>query len=178
MSRIGKIIIGVVLIAYGVYSTNQWFYFGYIPLMMGICDKCPFGGCKDGQCEVQSSSCSDEKPNIMNFSAVAPIETKIDCCGKDDIIFIKILGTGCSNCVTLYNTVNEAVKQINGKFEVSKVEDLEEIMKYSVISTPGLVINEVVKSTGKLLSIQEVIELINGSTKYMGNDIKIKCCGN
>ena len=202
MNRIVKMVIGAALVAYGVYSGNQWFYFGFIPFMMGLCDKCPLGGCEDGACDVNSSCCNSEeeikndtsncctskhneetaccsqkKPKTMTFSSVAPIEKKDLCCSNNNVTVIKILGTGCSNCVTLYNTVNEAIKQLDRKFEVIKIEDIEEIMKYSVISTPGLVINEVVKSTGKVLNIQEVIELINGSTEELGNEIKTKCCG-
>jgi small redox-active disulfide protein 2 len=172
MNRITKVIIGAILVAYGVYSQNQWFYLGVIPLMMGICDKCPLSGCKDGNCDVNNSSSKDEKQentNVMNFSSVKP-STK-------EIITIKILGSGCSNCTTLYNTVNESIKQIDGNFEVTKVEEVEEIMKYSVISTPGLVINEEVKSTGRILNVQEVIDLIKGNKNECCTKIKTKCCG-
>ena len=188
MFRILKILIGLVLVGYGAYSGNNWFYFGIIPLMMAICDKCPLGGCKDGACEInyedkieENSCCSskkkEQKIKTMNFSSVAPSKIKTQCCNNDNVIVIKILGTGCANCITLYNTVNTAIKELNGDFEVIKVEDIQEIMHYDVINTPGLIINEVVKSSGKVLTKQEVQELINGSTKDLGNEIKTKCCG-
>ena len=200
MFRIVKIVIGATLVAYGLYSGNNWFFLGLLPLTMGICNKCPLGGCKDGACGVDgscstdnkdenSSCCSsddstccsnynkDEKSKIMSFSAVSPKQTETSCCGNNNVTVIKILGTGCANCVTLYNTVNTAIKELEGEFKVVKIEDLQEIMDYQVINTPGLVINDVVKSTGKVLNINEVIELINGSTKDLGTEIKTKCCG-
>ena len=203
MFRIVKIVIGASLVAYGLYSGNNWFFLGLLPLMMGICNKCPLGGCKDGACGVdynissccsndnkeQTSCCSsdtqcctsediNDKSKTMSFSSVAPTQTKTSCCSNDNVTVIKILGTGCANCVTLFNTVNTAINELDGEFKVIKVEELEEIMKYQVISTPGLVINEVVKSTGKVLNKQEVIEFINGSTKDLGREVKEQCCGN
>ena len=74
---------------------------------------------------------------------------------------IEILGTGCSKCVALFNNAKEAVGK-TGKFaQIEKVEDLQKIMEYGVMSTPGLVINGEVKSTGKLLSVEEIVELLN-----------------
>ena len=74
---------------------------------------------------------------------------------------IEVLGTGCAKCVTLEKVVKEAVAK-SGKFaQVEKVEDIMKIMEYQVISTPGLVIDGKVVSTGKVLSVDEVLALIN-----------------
>ncbi len=73
---------------------------------------------------------------------------------------IKILGTGCTKCETLSNNTKEAVAKTGIFAQVEKVEDLMKIMEYGVMSTPALVINEEVKSTGKVLSVDEIIELI------------------
>ena len=73
---------------------------------------------------------------------------------------IEILGTGCSKCKALEETVKKAVAQIGGFHEVKKVEDIVEIMKYGVMSTPALVIYGVVKSTGKLLNVEDIVEFI------------------
>lgn len=73
---------------------------------------------------------------------------------------IEILGTGCSKCKALEENAKVAISKIGGFHEVKKVEDLVEIMNYGVMSTPGLVVDGVVKSTGKLLSADEIIELI------------------
>ena len=74
---------------------------------------------------------------------------------------IEVLGTGCAKCVTLEKVVKEAVAK-SGKFaQIEKVDDLMKIMEYQVMSTPGLVIDGKVVSSGKVLSIDEVLALIN-----------------
>jgi small redox-active disulfide protein 2 len=74
---------------------------------------------------------------------------------------IEILGTGCAKCKALEKNVLEAIAKA-GKFaQVEKVEDLTKIMEYGVMSTPGLVIDGKVVSTGKLLTVDEVAKLIS-----------------
>ncbi|MEA1914148.1 MAG: thioredoxin family protein [Campylobacterota bacterium] len=73
---------------------------------------------------------------------------------------IEILGTGCAKCKALEEITKQAVAKIGGFHSVEKVEDIVQIMNYGVMSTPGLVVDGVVKSTGKLLNVEEVIELI------------------
>ncbi|AXK48103.1 thioredoxin family protein [Aliarcobacter trophiarum LMG 25534] len=75
---------------------------------------------------------------------------------------IEILGTGCAKCKNLEENTKKAVAKLDGFYEIEKVEDIVEIMNYNVISTPALVIDKVVKSTGKVLTIDEIIELIKG----------------
>ncbi len=75
---------------------------------------------------------------------------------------IEILGTGCKKCKDLEIVAKEAVAKIGGFHSVEKVEDIQKIMDYGVMSTPGLVIDGEVKSTGKLLSVDEVIALMKG----------------
>jgi small redox-active disulfide protein 2 len=73
---------------------------------------------------------------------------------------IEILGTGCSKCKALEEATKQAVAQ-SGKFaQIEKVEDIMKIMEYNVMSTPGLVIDGKVVSTGKLLSVAEIVDLI------------------
>ncbi len=73
---------------------------------------------------------------------------------------IEILGTGCSKCKALEEATKQAVAQ-SGKFaQIEKVEDIMKIMEYGVMSTPGLVIDGKVVSTGKLLSVPEIVDLI------------------
>lgn len=76
---------------------------------------------------------------------------------------LEILGTGCAKCKALEEVTKQAVAKVGGFHEIVKVEDIMEIMKYNVVSTPALVIDGVVKSTGKLLNIQEVIDLMQNS---------------
>lgn len=74
---------------------------------------------------------------------------------------IKILGTGCSKCKALEEATKLAITKIGGFHEVIKVDDILEIMKYQVLSTPALVVDEVVKSTGKLLSVDEIVNILS-----------------
>lgn len=73
---------------------------------------------------------------------------------------IKILGSGCANCKKLEANAREAVKAMGVTAEVTKVEDIKEIMKYGVMRTPAIVINEKVKAYGKVLSSDEIVKLI------------------
>ena len=69
---------------------------------------------------------------------------------------IKVLGPGCRNCEKLEADSKQAVKESGADATVSKVTDMAEIMRYGVLSTPGLVINGKVKSYGRLPSVKEI----------------------
>lgn len=73
---------------------------------------------------------------------------------------IKILGTGCGKCKTTYSNVLEALKQTGVEANVEKIEDIEEIMKYNVLTTPVLMIDEVMKVKGRVADINEIKELL------------------
>jgi len=73
---------------------------------------------------------------------------------------IEILGTGCTKCKALEEATKQAVAQSGIFAQIEKVEDIMKIMEYGVMSTPGLVIDGKVLSTGKLLSVNEIVELI------------------
>ena len=73
---------------------------------------------------------------------------------------IKILGTGCPNCKNLEKTVREVVSQMNINAEITKVEDITQIMSYGIMRTPGLVINEKVVLYGRVPSAKEIKEII------------------
>ena len=83
---------------------------------------------------------------------------------------IEVLGTGCSKCKALEEAVKQAVSKIGGFHEVKKVEDIVEIMNYGVMSTPALVVDGVVKSTGKVLSVDELLTPFNHPIKNSLND--------
>ncbi len=76
---------------------------------------------------------------------------------------IEILGTGCAKCKALEEVTKQAVAQLGGFHQVVKVDDIMEIMKYNVVSTPALVVDGIVKSTGKLLSETEVLEMLKAN---------------
>lgn len=69
---------------------------------------------------------------------------------------IEILGTGCAKCKKLYENTLEAVKLSGKEAEVTKVEDIKDIVAYGVMSTPAIVIDGEVKISGKLVSPAEI----------------------
>jgi len=73
---------------------------------------------------------------------------------------IKILGTGCPKCRKLEENTIVALKQSGIEAEIHKVTDVDEIMKHGVMMTPALVVNEEVKSFGKVLSIEKIKEYL------------------
>jgi len=73
---------------------------------------------------------------------------------------IKILGTGCPKCKTLENLVRKVVNENNIDSNVSKVDDIMQIMNYGIISTPALVIDEKVVIKGRIPSEKEIKELL------------------
>jgi len=174
-NRIVRIVVGLALIGYGVYSGNAWFYLGVIPLITGIINWCPLE-MKMGTCDPASGCCASPTKGKEESACCAPMKevdsktiqsfsTTEKPTIAEGVTQILILGTGCAKCITLKNTVDEAIKTLDGDFEVEKVEDIEKIMSYGVVSTPGLVINGEVKSTGKALSLNEVVKLIEEAKK-------------
>ena len=77
---------------------------------------------------------------------------------------IKILGTGCPKCKKLEANAREAVKQAHVSAEVEKVTNLNDIMQYGVMMTPGLVVDNEVKASGKVLSVDQIKSLIRESS--------------
>ncbi len=73
---------------------------------------------------------------------------------------IKILGTGCPNCKTLEKRVRKVVENNNVEAKITKVEDIADIMRYNIMSTPGLVVDEKVISKGRVPSEKEIIKLL------------------
>lgn len=73
---------------------------------------------------------------------------------------IKVLGPGCPKCKTTYSNVLEALKQSNIEANVVKVEDIEEMMNYNVLTTPVLMIEEQIKIKGRVAQVNEIIELL------------------
>ncbi len=76
------------------------------------------------------------------------------------IINIKVLGTGCPKCRALEKAIREVVEENNYKAEIEKVDDIVKIMNYGILATPGMAINEKVVASGRLLSKEEIKNLI------------------
>lgn len=73
---------------------------------------------------------------------------------------IKVLGTGCSKCKMTVANAAEAVKQAGIDATIVKVEDIQAIMEYNVLSTPALVVDEEVKIKGRVASVEEIKSLL------------------
>ncbi len=73
---------------------------------------------------------------------------------------IKILGTGCQKCKKTVAIVTQVVSENNIDATIEKVEDIVEIMKYNVMSTPAVVINEEVVLKGRVPSSAELLDLL------------------
>jgi len=73
---------------------------------------------------------------------------------------IKILGTGCPKCKTLEKLTREVVEQNGIDASVSKVEDIVEIMKYGVMTTPALVVDGKVEIKGRVPSSDEIKKVL------------------
>ena len=73
---------------------------------------------------------------------------------------IQILGPGCPKCEKLAEESEKAARELGLDFEIVKVTDLKEIMKYGVLTTPGLAVDGKVKAVGKVLDAQKIKEFL------------------
>ncbi len=73
---------------------------------------------------------------------------------------IKVLGPGCKKCQTAYNNAMEAVRQVDVEADVIKIDDIEEMIKYNVLATPVLIIDEEEKVAGRVPQVKEIKELL------------------
>ncbi len=77
------------------------------------------------------------------------------------MVKIQILGTGCPKCKKLTENAEKAAHELEGDYEIIKVTDINEIMKFGLMMTPGLAVNNEVKSMGKVLSPEEIKKIIS-----------------
>ncbi|GEJ57139.1 thioredoxin family protein [Anaeromyxobacter diazotrophicus] len=75
-------------------------------------------------------------------------------------MLIQVLGTGCAKCKALTANAEAAARAAGVDARVEKVEDLREIMKFKVMSTPALVLDGQVRSTGKVLTVEAIRQLL------------------
>lgn len=73
---------------------------------------------------------------------------------------IKILGTGCPKCKQTEAIVRKSLDELGIEANVQKVEDIEKILEYNILSTPAVVLDEVVRIKGRVPSVSEVRELL------------------
>ena len=77
------------------------------------------------------------------------------------MVKIQILGTGCPKCKKLTENAEKAARELDGDYEIIKVTDINEIMKFGIMMTPGLAVNDDVKSVGKVLSPDEIKKILS-----------------
>jgi small redox-active disulfide protein 2 len=79
---------------------------------------------------------------------------------KGTIVIIKVLGSGCANCVNLEKATRQAIADLGIDATIEKVTDYPTILGYGVMSTPGLVVDEKVVLSGRVPSATQVRELL------------------
>jgi len=74
---------------------------------------------------------------------------------------IKILGTGCPKCKKLEKLTHEVVEQNNINATITKVEDIVDIMKFNILSTPALIVNGTIEIRGRVPSAEEIKQILS-----------------
>lgn len=83
-----------------------------------------------------------------------------DCSGRQVRFSIKVLGSNCQNCHTLYENAKNLTEKKALSAHVEYSEDLQEIITYGIVSTPALIVNGKLLSAGKVLTEHEMEELL------------------
>ena len=73
---------------------------------------------------------------------------------------MKVLGPGCAKCKSTYNVIEKVLKENDIDAKLTKVDDIMEMMNYNIMTSPAVVIDEVVKLKGKVPTESEVKELL------------------
>ena len=96
---------------------------------------------------------------------------------------IEILGSGCLKCKMLTENASKAVKEAGIDAEIVKVTEIEEIVKMGVMMTPALAVDGEVRSAGKVLTKDQIIDILNGGGKTSGcsgcsgsGEVSGSCC--
>jgi small redox-active disulfide protein 2 len=79
------------------------------------------------------------------------------------MLSIKVLGSGCANCHKVEELTKQAVAQLALDARVELVTDVNEMMRYGVMSTPAIVINDKVVSTGRVPALSQIVTLITNA---------------
>jgi small redox-active disulfide protein 2 len=90
---------------------------------------------------------------------------------------IKVLGTGCANCKTTLKLIEDAARAKGVAVQLEKVEDIAEIMKYGVMSTPGVVIDGKVVHAGGVPSKDKIDAWLGAPTSSAGGGCSGGQCG-
>ena len=90
---------------------------------------------------------------------------------------IKVLGPGCPNCKTLVKRAEEAVHNMGIKAQIIKVTDYPEMMKYDMLQSPGLVINEKLVMSGRVPTVAEITTLLANAELGASAELSASACG-
>lgn len=126
-------------------------------------------GCGMQQEVTESSYCKKEEEVLENNCCQnMEEESESNCCESMGNVLksIKVLGSGCKSCHELFENCKNAVEKSGLSVEVEYVTDLKKIMEYGAMSMPALVVNEKVVTTGKVLKVKEVENLLRKSEYY------------
>jgi small redox-active disulfide protein 2 len=80
---------------------------------------------------------------------------------------IQILGTGCPKCKQLALNAEEAAKALGVEYELVKITDISEIMKFGVMMTPALAVDGNVKFAGKVLPVEEIRKVLAEESRQL-----------
>ena len=75
-------------------------------------------------------------------------------------MIIKVLGTGCAKCNQLENLIKEVLKEMSIDAKIEHIKDINKIMEYPILATPGLVINEELVVSGKVPEKAKLTQLV------------------
>jgi small redox-active disulfide protein 2 len=81
---------------------------------------------------------------------------------------VKVLGTGCAKCKKLYAEAEKAVAASGVSASLSKIEKIEEIMKFGVMTTPALVVDGEVKCSGRIPQVPEIVSWLTTAAAKNG----------
>jgi small redox-active disulfide protein 2 len=81
------------------------------------------------------------------------------------IMNVQILGTGCARCKKLEENTRKALNELSIDCIIEKVTELNDIMEYGIMITPGFAIDKQVKSSGRLLTVDQIKDLIKNEVK-------------
>ena len=88
---------------------------------------------------------------------------------------IKLLGTGCPNCLKLENNTNEAIKELEKSFTINKITKIEEIMGYGVMNLPAIIVDNKIICSGRVPDVEEIKQMLEELTNEDENSINKSC---
>lgn len=157
-----------------LFSAN-WLWLAVLPAVMGL--QATFTGfcpaeligklsksgecCPNGSCGTPKTDASAQQSNRCCESSQTPnhsANNSSSCCGDKQAMQIKVLGTGCANCNNTAKLIETTAQELNINVQVNKEEDIANIASYGVMSTPGVVVNEVVVHSGGIPTKKAITE--------------------